>query len=300
MMKPKLEILLKGHLLNPFWASRQERRRVRGEATVSALGRYLDRYAEFAASLRPFPQTDEPAAEEKLFSIWLQGEDSAPDVVKACWRSVRWNCQQELVILDSESLFQWISLPDYVVDKWRCGRMRAAHFADICRLELLYRYGGVWLDATDYVPAPLPEWLWKCDFFVYMSGTTLKGWYSYVQNCFIRARKGDFLVGAWRDMLLEYWKHEDSVVDYFVHQLLFRKLLECNPEAAKRFETMPKIEQDSTHTVWFGRGNDAFDAGVWDSLTSVAMFQKTEYKSSMAQNPPEGSFAAHLVSMYGE
>lgn len=314
MLTLKAEIILRGHILNPLWASRSRRRTIRGRAIQDAVGRYLDKYAAFAATLAPqtaaTPQTTAAAVQaphapqvpdttqptEKIFSIWLQGEKAAPKVVQACWKSVRANCNKELVILDSNTIFDWISLPEIIVEKWKNGMMRPAHFADICRLELLYSYGGVWVDATDFVAQEFPKWLQDSDFFVYMSGSTLKGWYSYVQNCFIRAKKGNFLVGAWRDMLVEYWSHENKAVDYFVHQLLFKKLVESNAEAAQQFEEMPKISQDPTHAVWFGKGAEKFDEKEWNEMTEAALFQKTEFKSELAQRPPKGSFAEHLLS----
>lgn len=311
----KAEIILRGHILNPLWASRSRRRTIRGEAIQRAVGRYLDKYSTFAAALRPEAPAEataqpastpaQPAAEpqapaaqpaEQIFSIWFQGEKAAPKVVQACWKSVREHCAAPLVVLDSNTIFDWISLPQVIVEKWKSGRIRPAHFADICRLELLYRYGGVWVDATDFVPQEFPAWFQDCDFFVYMSGTTLKGWYSYIQNCFIRARKDNFLVGAWRDLLIEYWLHEDRAVDYFVHQLLFKKLVESNPVAAKEFEKMPKIAQDPTHAVWFEKGAEKFDERAWNEMTKAALFQKTEFKSELAQMPPKGSFAQHLLS----
>ena len=256
---------------------------------------------------------------ERIFSMWLQGESQAPPVVQACWRSMRANSAHELVILDGRSVFDWIDLPSHVVDKWRRGLIRPAHFADLCRVELLYAYGGFWLDATDFIGAELPEWMLDQDFFVYMAGETLRGSYSFIldqdffvymagetlrgsysfiQNCFIRGRRGAYLLKAWREAMSVYWRHEDSTVDYFVHQLLFRKVVECNAKAAVLFGSMPRLVQDPTHELWFGNASRPFDADVFERIVSSAAFQKTEYKSSDARNPVPGSFADVMMKMY--
>jgi len=295
--KLELEIVLFGHILNPLWKSRAERRRIRGEATLRAVNRHLDEYIDYIRTLKP-GDGQSPAGPERIFSLWFQGEDSAPELVKTCWRSVRANCPQELVVLDSANIFQWIDLPEHIVKKWRTGRMRPAHFSDICRLALLSRYGGLWLDATDYLPAPLPDWLWQSEFFLYMSGSKLQGWYSYVQNCFIRAKAGNFLADAWLRLICEYWAREDRSLDYFIHQLLFKKLVENNAYAAELFSAMPKIDQDPTHRLWFGSGAEKYSKADWDAETSAAMFQKTEYKSALAQSPAPGSNAWHLINSY--
>ena len=238
------------------------------------------------------------SGKERIFSIWLQGEQSAPDIVKACWRSVRANSSRELVVLDSGSLGDWIELPPHVTDKWRRGLIKPAHFTDICRVALLYRYGGYWMDATDFLPAELPEWIDERDFFVYMSGERLRGWYAYIQNCFIRARKGNYLLALWLNAMLVYWSHEDSAIDYFVHQLLFRKAVGSDPRAAELFAAMPKIVQDPTHELWFGNASKPFDPELFRSLTAAAAFQKTEYRSSDAVSPRPGSFADAMMKMY--
>ena len=290
----RAEIILKGHLLNPLWKSRESRRRTRGLVTAEAVSRYLDRYVPFIKGLEP-SEREVTEGEECIFSLWLQGADNAPEVVRSCWESVRRNCRQQIVILDEESLGSRIELPDHITRKWKDGTLRPAHYADICRLALLVRYGGLWLDATDYIAAPFPSWLWDADFFVHMSGTHIRGWYSYVQNCFIRARKGNFLASAWLELILEYWRREDVAADYFIHQLLFKKLVECNPYASAAFGKMPCVLQDAAHELWFGHGDDDFDPARWEEMASSALFQKTEYSSSMARSPRPGSVAEHLL-----
>lgn len=292
----KFSMVLKGHILNAPWGSRLERRRKRGEAISKAVERYLDKYVPAFAEVPEdvnVPEQDK----ERIFTIWFQGEEAAPDLVKACWRSIRANCTQELVILDAQSVFDWIQLPEYVVEKWKAGKIRPAHFADICRVELLYRYGGLWLDATDYVFAPMPQWLMDEDFFVFMSGDRQRGSYSYIQNCFIRGRKGNYLLKAWKAAMLEYWKHEDSVIDYFVHQLLFKKVVKNNKLAAEHFAKMPSVNQDPTHTIWFEYASDPFDENLFNELSSAAIFQKTEFKSDNAKNPTPGTFAEKLINL---
>ena len=321
-------IVLRGHVLNWPWRSRLERRRARGAATRDAVCAYLDRYVpEFlgmpytpaadAGQTAPYgsgqPVPDSPgqtapgnpiqpvsgdSCKERIFSIWLQGEQSAPDIVKACWRSIRANSSRELVVLDSGSFGDWIDLPEHVTDKWRQGLIKPAHFTDICRVALLYRYGGYWMDATDFLPAELPEWIDDRDFFVYMSGERLRGWYAYIQNCFIRARRGNYLLALWLNAMLVYWSHEDSAIDYFVHQLLFRKAVGSDPRAAELFAAMPKIVQDPTHELWFGNASKPFDPELFRSLTAAAAFQKTEYKSADAVSPRPGSFADAMMKMY--
>lgn len=294
-----VRVVLFGHILNPLWLSRKQRRRIRAEASGKAIMSYLGDYREFAASLGYVSQKRNAAnGDRNIFSIWLQGEENAPEIVKACWRSVRANCRGKFTVLDENSLGEYIQLPDYILEKWRSGRMKPAHFTDICRVELLSRYGGLWLDATDFIPSELPQWLWDEEFFVYLSGENLPGCHSYVQNCFIRAESSSFLIRAWHDMIFEYWRREDTAADYFIHQLLFRFLVENNETAAREFGKMRKICQDDTHILWFEKAAEPYNADQVRRIFDAALFQKTEYKSKLSAEIPEGSVAEALVGMY--
>jgi hypothetical protein len=204
----------------------------------------------------------------------------------------------EVVVLDGNTVFDWIDLPASVVKLWKTGKMKAAHFADICRVELLYRYGGVWMDATDYLDAPLPEWLWKADFFVYQGGDALSGAYGGIQNCFIRAAKGAYLLKVWREAIQSYWAAETSAVDYFVHQLLFSLAVSSNPRAAALYAEMPACVQDPTHILWYDYADKPYDEVVLHSVCAKALFQKTDFKSTSATNPLPGSLADHILAPY--
>ena len=285
-----------GHLLNWPWRSRLERRRVRGRVIREAS---LDCLQPFAAAVQNVPEDKPDHAEpRRIFTLWLQGEEQAPPLVRACLDSIRRHADAELVVLDERSVFDWIDIPEEVVRKWKEGKMKAAHFADICRVDLLYRHGGVWMDATWYMDAPFPEWLWEADFFVYQGGDTLKGAYGGIQNCFIRGAKDAYLLKVWREIILAYWKEEDSPLDYFVHQLLFCLALDANPRAAALYAKMPSLVQDPTHVLWYEYADRPYDEDRLHAICAEALFQKLNYKTPSASNPVPGSFADHILAPY--
>ena len=285
-----------GHLLNWPWRSRLERRRVRGRVIREAA---LDCLQPYAAAVRDVPEDKPDHAEpRRVFTLWLQGEEQAPPLVRACLDSIRRHADAELVVLDERSVFDWIDIPEEIVRKWKEGKMKAAHFADICRVDLLYRHGGVWMDATCFMDAPFPEWLWKADFFVYQGGDTLKGAYSGIQNCFIRGAKDAYLLKVWREIILAYWKEEDSPLDYFVHQLLFCLALDANPRAAALYAEMPSLIQDPTHVLWYEYADRPYDEDHLHAICAEALFQKLNYKTPSASKPVPGSFADHILAPY--
>ena len=291
--RTRTKLLLFGHILNPLWDGEQKHR----ERRCAAFGRILTAYMKrnwlpAALSVKPAPCTETP--EEKIFTLWLQGEQQAPPIVQSCFKSIREHCSQDLVVLDAQTLHNYISLPETIEEKYRAGKIKPAHYADICRVELLHTYGGYWLDATCFVTGPIPEFIQKEDFFVYMAGDRVHGNYSYVQNCFIRARKGSYLLEAWRAMILDYWLHEDRRVDYFMHQVMFRTLVNEVPRAREYFDRFPHLDQYPTHLYLYEYKDRPWNPEVFRKATQEGFFyQKTSYRDMEKVVP--GSFADYLI-----
>ena len=290
----RFRLLLEGHLLNPVWDGEERHRARRCKAFGRILMDYMRKNWLQAADNVPVTPVIRNDHEERIFTLWLQGEEQAPDIVKSCFASIRKHCTQPLVILDGKTVFDWITLPEAIVKKYRAGKIKPAHFADICRVELLHTYGGYWLDSTCYVSAPIPAWITEHDFFVFMAGEKVHGNYSFIQNCFIRARKGSYLLEAWRAMILDYWLHEDRRVDYFQHQVMFRTLVTYNETAAKLFGEMAQLDQYPTHLYLYEYKDLPYDEKVLLQAAEEGFFyQKTSYRD--LENIVPGSFADHLV-----
>ena len=114
------DVILRGHILNWFWRSREHRRAVRCDVISKIIPKFFERYLPAAAEI-PERKVEKNDKNEKIFTIWLQGEENAPELVKACFRSVRKNCKQELVVLDEKTLFDYIKLPDVIMEKRKKG-----------------------------------------------------------------------------------------------------------------------------------------------------------------------------------
>lgn len=279
------------HLLVPFWKNRKERRALRNQV-MKAL---CEAYVKDLPVVVPEDADPERSSKEYIFSMWLQGEQNAPRIVKSCWESIRRNCTEELIILDADSIRGWIDLPDIVWEKWKSGRMKSCHFTDICRVELLWKYGGYWMDATDYMCHPMPKFISRQPFFLYIGD---KEEYSpFIQNCFIRAFAHHPVIGAWRNILRVYWERHSKAFDYFLPHRLFRHIVINNDQLSSMYAQMPHVCHNCTHTIrWGGHWEELFDVALCSRLTSEGAFQKLEYKSASAQHPFPDTFADYFVN----
>lgn len=84
-----------------------------------------------------------------IWVCWLQGEANMPEIVRACYKSVRANADgREVVLITSDNVEKYISIPKFIKDKVNNGKMSRTHLADYIRISLLKNYGGLWIDAT--------------------------------------------------------------------------------------------------------------------------------------------------------
>ena len=97
------------------------------------------------------------AVPKKLWMMWLQGLESAPPVVKACYRSWQHhNPDWDVVFLDETNYGDYVDVEPVLASG---NDLKLQAKADVIRIQLLARHGGVWVDATCYCCRPLDEWL---------------------------------------------------------------------------------------------------------------------------------------------
>lgn len=86
---------------------------------------------------------------KKVWICWFQGENSAsmPNLNKECikkWKSL--NSEFEIIFLSSENISDYV--PEYFDFIEASPYRKPAHCADLLRLLLLSKYGGIWVDSS--------------------------------------------------------------------------------------------------------------------------------------------------------
>ena len=83
----------------------------------------------------------------KVWVFWWQGEHEMPELVKVCLESIKENLyDSSIVVLTKDNIDEFLSIPDYILDKFNKGIISPAHFSDIVRTGLLKKYGGLWIE----------------------------------------------------------------------------------------------------------------------------------------------------------
>ena len=220
-----------------LWRKLRERKILRQHARVAAVCE--DLIAGYRADGPVFELKAKKALDTNriIWQYWAQGYELVPPVVRRCLDSVeQYKGDYTLVRLTDDNLADYLDLPDFVLQKR--GSYSRAHFSDLLRLALLKIYGGVWLDATVMLSAPIPETLLQAPFFAFRRDPSApdraywrntyayyfgwaKGFRVNMLNSILVARYGNVTVAELCDLLLLWWREHDDVPDYFFFQILF-------------------------------------------------------------------------------
>lgn len=170
-----------------------------------------------------------------IWICWWSGEDTAPDLVKQCIRSIRKNAGSHPVnLVDAHNYKNYLDIPEVILGKLHAGKMKTAHFADYLRVCLIEKYGGLWLDSTIFSSKTIPEEYFDRDFFTCKSPVK-KGYYlsdfQWTTFC-LGGHKHHVFYRFMKESFECYWSKENAAIDY----LFFDDLIYI----AK--ETIPAIE----------------------------------------------------------
>lgn len=168
--------------------------------------------------------------ENTVWICWLQGIESAPELVQNCYSSMKYHItDRNIVVINKDNLKKYTSLPDYIIEKWEKGIISNTHFSDILRVNILLRHGGLWLDSTTYITDKLPEYITAYDFFVYQNGffneemINMGSWLIY-------SKPNNLLLLETENLIFKYWKNKNYLQNYFLLHIFFRMVTDYYPE----------------------------------------------------------------------
>ena len=177
-----------------------------------------------------------------IFVCWWTGLESAPAIVKQCVKSIYKNAGNHPVNFITEKNYSdYISVPDFIIEKMKSGKMGLAHFADYLRVSLLEKYGGLWLDATIYCSQSIPESFFELSFFTlkspYKSGYLSK--YQWVTFC-LGGWRGNQFYSFMKEAFEEYWSKNDYAIDYLFFDYLIYLAKENCPYIKQLMDSVPE------------------------------------------------------------
>lgn len=215
-----------------------------------------------------------------IWVLWLQGMNNAPKLIQKCFEALCINKPEgfDVIVLDNSNLKEYISLPEYVWEKYNQGVISATHLSDIIRMELLYVYGGLWIDATVYCMDKIPDFMISGDLFMFKIGAVVTNPVLKMSSWWIYARKGNKLIQNTRNILYRYWKEEAVLIDYFLVHIIMSKFIDTDSECRRIFNNIPYFNSGNAHILG-GKLSVKYSEDEWEIIKYTSPVQKLTYKS---------------------
>lgn len=226
-----------------------------------------------------------------MWVCWFQGIDKAPALVKKCYESLKQNLtDREIILITSDNMCDYVKFPDFILEKWKAGQITHTHMTDLLRLELLIKYGGMWIDATVLCTSKrenIPDYFFNSDLFLYQ---ILKpgrdGQAQPISSWLISAKTNNKVLELARFLCYEYWKKNNEMVDYFLFHDFAMISLEHNEEDLKK--VVPR-DNAAPHMLLL-RLFDKFDEETWNAIKEQTPFHKLTYKFDAKLLDGEGRY----------
>ena len=280
-VKVKVGKLL-ANLVSMLVPNREMRHRVRRRLDPLSPERcvaYLERHY---TDVEAIDEYDGETLQHAIWVCWLQGIEQAPELVQRCVASVEQykRPEQQVIILTAQNFSDYVTLPDQMVEKWQQGQITNTHFSDLLRIYALARHGGLWIDATCLLLAPLPAEIVQCPLYIMRSHGEFA--YTVIQSCFMASERNGYVMRKWCAAMDAYWQHENRLINYFTLHLMFVALLHRDARFAQEFAGGP-VENDGKMHVLL----DALSQGkpltaqLMDEARQASFVQKLTYKKPL-------------------
>lgn len=177
--------------------------------------------------------------EQPIWVFWWDGILNMPEIIRLCQKSkVNHAGTHSVILLSKDNIRDYVDFPDYVWTQFTENRLKIQHLADMIRVQLIQRYGGIWLDASVFCAKEIPDRFFEVPLY------SLKGkdddyfvsrnqWTTFI----IGGQKGNLLCSFLNEFFIEYCKTKKPFIDYF--------MFDCAIALAYRFIPKVKNELDS-------------------------------------------------------
>lgn len=226
----------------------------------------------------------------KVWWCWFQGENNAPDIIKACLQSLRKNLKdRDIIVITLDNYKEYIEFPDYITDKVNKGIITLTHFSDLLRLQLLIKYGGTWIDSSVYCTNYNKD-LFDKDLFVYKA--FMRGDESMSSSSwFITSCTNNPILLATRDLLFQYWQDHDYLMHYFLFHLFFNMACHKYEDIFAKVENYPNVIPHILQFELFQEYNEE----RLNTIKKLADFHKLTYKFNLKDKKSNNTFYDYIV-----
>ncbi len=224
--------------LEIFIFDRKIRRILKGNWAKFYLRKYVrDKYSYSV----PSPPTPLPQGEGRiLWQYWESKDGAIPPLVQACLDSVeKYKGKCSRILLTPENVKNYVDIPQIFWDLKEKRIIKTAFFSDILRTCLLIQHGGIWIDATVLLTEELPSYITDADLFVFQNDLKIDLDGLNMASYFISAKKDNKILKETLSALIQYWKENRFLVNYFTFLHTFTMVTQASKENMELFKRIP-------------------------------------------------------------
>ena len=219
---------------------------------------------------------NDSAIPRKIWFCWMQGIANAPELVQACFNRLKVVLNNyEINVITKDNYKDFTNLPDFITKKWEKNIITTTHFSDILRNNLLLNNGGYWIDSTVFLSDSIPEIIQKSQFFLFQSYKPgSNGKEVNLSSWFIGSIKNNPVLKLTQELLFNYWKKKNYLIDYFLYHNFLQMALNHYHEIKKQ---IPKYTNETAHYLLFELQND-FNITKYTDICGQIFAHKLTYK----------------------
>ena len=167
--------------------------------------------------------------EKKFWLYWSQGINKIPYVTKEVIARIRkFYPECEVIIIDDNNINNYLHIDDNILKLYKQDKISIQTFSDIVRFNLLYKYGGVWVDSTllFFERYPIFETIKDIGFYslnvdCFEKNYIWKNVYPIKYTTFFLATcKGNQCMEACVNFYNCYYKKYNHAIDYFMNDYI--------------------------------------------------------------------------------
>lgn len=230
----------------------------------------------------------------KVWVCWFQGMDQAPLLVRRCYEYMKRNLKNgEVVLITNENIGNYVQFPDFIMRKYHRGAITCTHLTDLLRLELLTRYGGTWIDSTVLCTGELPDYVTRPDLFFFRTlKPGLDGHAISLSSWFMSAKSNSRLLVAVRELMYNYWRNNDRLIDYFLIHIFLQMAMEKYPE---EIAAMPKHCNSIPHILQL-QLFEPYNEFLFHDICAQTPIHKLSYKFNKEDMERKGTYFDVIIN----
>ena len=215
----------------------------------------------------------------RVWMFWYTGFETAPPLVKKCLEEAKKVKDIDLVLLDKNNLEDYFTFESNIRELFQNGSIPLVKLTNIMRTQLITRHGGLWCDATVYMPHK--DIISRIQDKPFYSVKHFMDWHfgkGRWTGFFTGGGIGNPITSFLYDTLVEYYKHYNWHFDYFQFDYTWLYAYTHFDWAKQLIDSLPDGNPDINYIQknW----DKPFNKEEWDSMIKDNEIQKLNWKAA--------------------